>query len=89
MADAVKVPDCDIRQGRMALRLLLVSFPQAKDAIPSPPSLIAIGTAGAAARRCKGDKATFLVATAPIDTVVFYPTAAPEVPMHQRFFSFC
>jgi hypothetical protein len=62
MADAVKVPDCEIRQGRMVLRLMLVSFLQAKDAIPSPPSLIAIETAGAAARPCKGDKATFMVA---------------------------
>jgi hypothetical protein len=68
---------------------LFVSFLQAKDAIPSPPSLMAIETAGAAARRSKGDTATFMVATAPIDTVVFYPTEAPEVSMHQRFFSFC
>jgi hypothetical protein len=41
---------------------MFVSFLQARDANPSLPSPIAIETAGAAARPCKADEATFIVA---------------------------
>jgi hypothetical protein len=46
----------------MALRLMLVSFLQKKDAIPSPPSLIAIETSGPPRAHAKADKETFKVA---------------------------
>jgi hypothetical protein len=41
---------------------MLASFLQAKDAIPSPPSRIAIEAAGSAAHSCKTDEAMVIVA---------------------------